>query len=34
MIRHTGIVVDDIEKSIEFYSKNFNLVVMNGEYKG
>ena len=28
MIRHTGIVVDDIEKSIEFYSKNFNLVVM------
>jgi len=28
MIRHTGIVVDDIEKSIEFYSRNFNLVVM------
>mgnify|MGYP003641955057 CR=1 FL=1 len=28
MIRHTGIVVGDIEKSIDFYSENFNLVVM------
>ncbi len=27
MIRHTGIVVDDIDQSINFYSKNFNLVV-------
>ena len=37
MIRHTGIVVNDIEKSIDFYSENFNLVVKKdmveqGEY--
>ena len=27
MIRHTGIVVDNIEESIDFYTSNFNLVV-------